>query len=470
MVDSPVNTPRGSWPVTAGLAIGLGAAPLLASQLPLSPWMAAAVFAGVLLGAGPVLSGEARVARLDAQQGRSLLRASQLATLLLPAVLSTLTTAVAALLAAWGATGLLHLALDGSAAVSKDGVTAWLGAQQGFLGHPGLEGSIGLLGLLAGVAAVVAVLLAGRRWRHVLVALVAVAVALGLACGVKLWLADSAHLALLDMQATRPARWSGWLGQIGLGLAAGLFATGAGTGAVHAAMHRIRCVGSAGRPARWLPLALTMLGVAVLWPMQAGLTGTPTNVPAPYGRETAALLLAPGAALDSVAWQVAWFAGLLAAGLAGALALAQPALHRLHAVMGLTIGQAASTVGALLVIVALPCALLPGTREGLRAMSALLVVALAGAWIASDVRPGWVRRGAAWLGLAVAPLLGMGAGWFLEPGPRDDAVMEGWLVGAALAGGLALLWWLALLALAALRSRALSRSAPASPAGHRTRA
>src|SRR4029453_16581143 len=137
------------------------------------------------------------------------------------------------------------------------------------------------------------------------------------------------------------------------------------------------CVGSAGRPARWLPLTVTILGVAGLWPLQAGLADAPVNGPAPYGRETAALLLAPGAALGSVAWQAAWFAGLLAAGLAGALALAQPALHRLQTIMGLTIGQAAITVAALLVIVALPCALLPGTRESLRAVSALLVVVLA---------------------------------------------------------------------------------------------
>ncbi|HEX5011347.1 MAG TPA: hypothetical protein VFY71_13215 [Planctomycetota bacterium] len=470
MADSPVNTPRGSWPVTAGLALGLGAAPLLAAQLPLSPWMAAALLAGVLLGAGPVISGEARVARLDAQQGRSLLRSAQFATLLLPAVLSTLTAAVAALLAAWGATGLLHLALDGTAAASKDGVTAWLGAQQGFLAQPGLEGSIGLLGLLAGVLVVVALLLATRRWRHVLVGLVAVAVALGLACGVRLWLSVSAPVALFDLHPARPTSWRDWLAQVGVGLAAGLFATGAGTGAVHAAMHRIRCIGSAGRPARWLPLAVTLLGLVVLWPLQAGLMDTPATGPAPYGRATAALLLAPGAALGSVAWQAAWFAGLLAAGLAGALALAQPALHRLQTIMGLTIGQAACAVVALLVIVALPCALLPGAREGVLAVSALLVVVTAASWIASDVRSGWLRRGAAWLGLAVAPLLGLGAAWFLSGHVHDDAVLEGWLVGTILAAGLVPLWWLALLAIAALRSRALSRSAPASPAGPRTRA
>jgi len=76
---------------------GLSTDDVLASLLPLSPWSAAAVLVGALLGAGPVLSGEARVARQDIEHGRTLLLRAQWPTLHPTAVLSTLAIAMSLL-------------------------------------------------------------------------------------------------------------------------------------------------------------------------------------------------------------------------------------------------------------------------------------------------------------------------------------------------------------------------------------
>src|SRR6185436_7655976 len=114
MTSKPDTPPRLAWLALAGLAVGLGAGPLLAALLPLAPWTAAAV----LFGAGPLawwaLAGESRVARLDVEQGRSpfgpLRRTGPLAA---TALLATLVAAVATVHAAWGAVALVRLADDG---------------------------------------------------------------------------------------------------------------------------------------------------------------------------------------------------------------------------------------------------------------------------------------------------------------------------------------------------------------------
>jgi hypothetical protein len=455
----------------AALALGLGAAPLLASLLPMAPWTAAAVALGALLGAGPVLSGEARVARLDVEQGRPPLSAARWHMALLPAVASTLTASVAALQAAWGAAALARLALDGPTAVSAEGVTSWLGAQQGFLGHPGLQGSVALLIALAAVLGLL-VLLARHGGQRLLVGAVALALALLLACGVRLWLSGPSGVAWLDLNAAWPDAWADRLGELGTGLAAGLFAAGAATGAAHALLHRARSTTRPGRSARLAPLAVTAVGVLVLWPLLSALVDATRFAPAPYGREAAVLLVAPGAALGSVAWQALWFAGVLLAGLAGAAALAQPALRGLGSLLGLSGAQAMAALLVLLAITALPCVLLPGALEGLRAGATALLLILAGLWQCADLRVGWTwaRGVVGWLGFLVcaglAPFVAFG--WVQVFDGR--AVREGFLLAVGLALVLALLWWPALLLLAALRSRALSRSAPASPADPRTRA
>jgi hypothetical protein len=250
-------------------------------------------------------------------------------------------------------------------------------------------------------------------------------------------------------------------------------------------MHRSRSIAPVGRAARWLPLAVTALGLLVLWPVLGALAETPRNAPAPYGRESAALLLAPAAALGSVGWQAAWFAGLLLAGLAGALALAQPALQRLEGLMGLRTGPAAAALTALLALVAAPCLLLPGTREAVATVLVMLLLPVAARWATVDAA-GALRLALGWLGAAAASAAAIAQGSLRAPHAphRDDqAVLQGWVLAAGLVVALAL-WWAALLGLAALRSRtrrtrlataadearALRRAAPASPAGPRTRA
>jgi hypothetical protein len=473
MSPPPDRSVRLTWLAMAGLAVGLGAGPLLGALLPLAPWTAAAV----LVGAGPLawlaLAGEARSARLDVEQGRAPFAKGRSTRTAVTAALATLAAAVAAVHAGWGAVALARLADAGPSSVSEKGVTTWMGSDQGYLGQPGLQGTTALVLAVAGALLVVA-LVGARRWRGWALGLLALAVALQAAVTVALWLErGTPGVALLDLRE----RWTDWrsgAGDIGLGLFAGLLLSGAGFGLLNAQLRQARSATGLRRLAWLAAPSAALVGLLAAWPALGALPGAPLGAPAPYGRLAAVALLAPASSFGSMAWQATWFAGVLFAGLLGAIVASQPALHVLESALGVKPGRAAVAFAALVGLVSLLAVLLPGVLELLLGLVGLLAVVASASWVAAD-RP---ARLAPQLAVAVlllfasvvacaiptwsalAPLTGA---W------GDDALRDNAVLALLLCAAL-LVWWLALLALAALRARSLRPPGPGAPEPRRTRA
>jgi hypothetical protein len=475
MTSKPHTPPGLLWLALAGLAVGLGAGPLLAAMLPLSPWTAAAV----LFGAGPLawwsLSGESRVARLDVEQARSPFSLVRIVGLVVAALVATLAAAVASVHAAWGAVALVRLAEDGPASVSEQGLSTWMGSDQGFLGSPGLQGSTGLLLALAGVV-LVAALLARGRWRGAALGLLGLTLVIQAACGAVLWIDRGAPaMAAVNLHEAWPGAKVG-LGEIAIGVFAGLLLSGAGFGTLHALLRAEGATSGCSRRLRLVAPAAALLGLLAAWPAAVTLPGAPLGAPAPFGRIASVALLMPASELGTMGWQAAWFAGVLAAGLLGVLVASQAALRVLDGALGVKPAGASAALAGLLGLAGVLAVILPGVLETLFACLGMLLTLMAAAWAFVD-RPAGLRR---WLVafLLCLPCLALFRYGLALVRPtqgtwRDHALTENAVLALLLVGALGL-WWLALALVAAVRAHRagpeLRPPGPGGPGPRRTRA
>ncbi len=464
------------WTGAAALAVGCGAAPLLVALRPWPAWAALAAVVAVALVGVPVALAELRTARLDVEQSRHPARSRLGLDLHAATLLSTVLAGLAVVQAAWAATALVRLATDGPAGTTPGGIEDWMGVRQGFLGVAGWQGSRLLLAAAGLVTLVAAAVLAGRAAARWIVALLAAGLVGLLACGARMRATSpGAAPAWWDTDRLLPPLDPGALPWLAAALIVALLACGSAAGAAPATTLRLgRGAAARGRGRVLLPLAATLAGVVALAPLASPGAAAPMLAPAPFGRQAALLLVEPPIPLGGAGWQVARYSSLLATSLLAVLVASQPVMLALGQVIGVGARGAAAVCALLLLVVAAPCLVLPGLREGVLLFAGLGLVVYPVRVLLAD----WPERPRERLARCVA-LAALLAAIALVPWAIDASGLGGWPDAALARNGtlglglplVLLVFWSPLFALAAWRGRrAATPPAPASPAARRTRA